>query len=156
MVPQFSSTENRRPFNFHKVYKYSRHKVKDSFIVTIKASPVRFFMNMSYPSSGSVALVSFIILGSYDRSPKAVDTTAQAVGIDDEALKIVNNFWTEPHCRDGMTQQLTDAIINVPHKRLLNEPYPSGVSCLGDFLSYHLRIWERSFFTTIRSDWEGS
>jgi hypothetical protein len=70
---------------------------------------------MSYPPSGRVVLVSFIILGSYDTSPKAVDTTDQAEGIDDEALKIVNNFWTEPQFRDGMTQQLTDAIINVPH-----------------------------------------
>ena len=72
-------------------------------------------MNMSYPPSGRVALVSFIILGSYDTSPKAVDTSAKAEGIDDEALKIVNNFWTDPQYRDGMTQQQINAIINVPH-----------------------------------------
>ncbi len=62
-----------------------------------------------------MALVSSIILGSYDTSPKAVDTSAKAVGTDDEALKIVNNFWADPQYRDGMTLQLTDANINVPH-----------------------------------------
>ena len=60
-------------------------------------------MNMSYPPSGRVALVSFIILGIYDTSPKAVDTSAKAEGIDDEASKIVNNFWAEPQLRDGMS-----------------------------------------------------
>jgi hypothetical protein len=80
-----------------------------------KACPVRFFMNMSYPPSGRVALVSFINLGIYDTGPKAVDTSAKAEGIDDEASKIVNNFWADPQYRDGMTQQQTNAIINDPH-----------------------------------------
>jgi hypothetical protein len=69
---------------------------------------------MLYPLSGRVALVSIIILGRHYTSPQVVDTSAKAAGIDDEALKIVNTFWTEPQFRDGMTRQQIDAIINVP------------------------------------------
>ena len=115
-----------------------------------------FFMNMPYPPSDRVALVSFIILGSYDTSPKAVDTTAKAAGIDDEALKIVNNFWTEPQFRDSMAQQQIDAIIYAPHKRLLIESYPSRVSCRKDLYVSTFASGRDRVFDTIRSDWEGS
>jgi hypothetical protein len=52
-------------------------------------------MNTSYPPSGRAALVSFVILVSSDTTLKAVDKSDKAAGIDDEALKIVNNFWTD-------------------------------------------------------------
>ncbi len=35
MVSQITAAENRKPFDFRKVYKYSRHKVKDSFYPVI-------------------------------------------------------------------------------------------------------------------------
>ena len=41
-----------------------------------------FVMNMSYPPSRSVALVSFIILGCNDTNQKAVDATVNSTRID--------------------------------------------------------------------------
>jgi hypothetical protein len=51
------------------------------------------------PYGGRVALVNFIILGTYDTSLTA------NTEIDDEAWKILNNFWTDSRYRDGITQQ---------------------------------------------------
>ncbi len=70
--------------------------------------------HITVPPGGRVALVNFIILGTYDTSLNAADTSTRATQIDREALKIVNNFWTDPQYRDGMTQQQIDAVINFP------------------------------------------
>lgn len=76
---------------------------------------IDFYYNITVPPAGRVALVNFIILGTYDTSLTAADTSAYATEIDNEAQNIVNNFWTDPQYRDGMTQQQIDAIINFPH-----------------------------------------
>ncbi len=76
---------------------------------------IDFYYNITVQPGGRVALVNFIILGTYDTSLTAVDASALATEIDNEAQNIVNNFWTDPQYRDGMTQQQIDAIINFPH-----------------------------------------
>ncbi|MCK9420600.1 MAG: DUF5018 domain-containing protein [Nitrospirae bacterium] len=78
---------------------------------------IDFSYTITVPVGGSVAIVNFIILGTYDTSLTAADALAKATEIDNEALRIVNNFWsvTDPEFRDGMTQEQIDAIVNFPH-----------------------------------------
>jgi len=68
--------------------------------------------NITVPAGGRVAIVNFILLGSYDTGLIAADTTARATEVDSEAARIVTNFWTDGQYRTGMTQEQIDAIKN--------------------------------------------
>jgi hypothetical protein len=73
---------------------------------------IDFYYTITVPPGGRLALVNFIILGTYDTSLTALDTSAKATEIDTEAQNIVAHFWTDSQYRDGMTQQQIDAIKN--------------------------------------------
>jgi hypothetical protein len=67
---------------------------------------------ITVPAGGKAAIVNFIILGSHDTGLTAPNISARAVEVDDEAARIVNNFWTDGQYRTGMTQEQIDAIKN--------------------------------------------
>lgn len=66
------------------------------------------------PPGGRVTLVHFTILSGESTGKTALSTAAQATTIDIERDRILNNFWTDPRYRDGMTQEQIDSILNFP------------------------------------------
>ncbi len=70
--------------------------------------------NITVPAYGRVAIVNFVLMDGTDTGVAATDTTFLASQIDDEAKNILNNFWTDPQYRDGMTTQQINAIWNFP------------------------------------------
>lgn len=68
--------------------------------------------DITVPASGSVALVNFIVMGTYDTGLTAADTTARATEVDAAAAAIVSKFRTDGQYRTGMTQAQINAIMN--------------------------------------------
>jgi hypothetical protein len=69
--------------------------------------------NVTVPANGRVAIVNFVIMDGTDTG-YALSPYSLAAEIDDEAKKILNNFWTDPEYQDGMTSQQISAILNFP------------------------------------------
>lgn len=67
---------------------------------------------ITVPAGGKVALVNFIIMGGYDTGLTATNVSGRATQIDQEAARIVINFWLDGQYRTGMTQEQIDAIEN--------------------------------------------
>jgi hypothetical protein len=76
------------------------------------------FIDVTYdvtvPAYGMVAIVNFVIMDGTDTGYYATGASSQAAEIDVEAKNILNNFWTDPEYRDGMTSQQISAISNFP------------------------------------------
>ena len=66
------------------------------------------------PPGGRVTLVHFTLLNGESTGKTATNTAARATTIDLERDKILNNFWSDPRYRDGMTQAQIDTIQNFP------------------------------------------
>lgn len=66
------------------------------------------------PPGGRVTLVHFTIMSGESTGKTATGTAARATTIDAERDKILNNFWSDPRYRDGMTQAQIDTIQNFP------------------------------------------
>ena len=66
------------------------------------------------PPGGRVTLVHFTIMSGESTGQTATDMAARATTIDAERDKILNNFWSDPRYRDGMTQSQIDTIQNFP------------------------------------------
>ena len=66
------------------------------------------------PPGGMVTLVQFTILNGESTGKTATGIAARATTIDLERDKILNNFWSDPRYRDGMTQAQIDTIQNFP------------------------------------------
>lgn len=64
------------------------------------------------PPGGSVTLVHFTIMSGESTGQTATDIAARATTVDAERDKILNNFWSDPRYRDGMTQGQIDTIQN--------------------------------------------
>ena len=64
------------------------------------------------PPGGSQAIVNFVIMGGVKTSLSATDASARATAIDTENQYILNNFWSDPRLRDGMTTEQLNHIAN--------------------------------------------
>lgn len=68
--------------------------------------------DITVPAGGTVTLANFLLLSGATTGVDALDITARCTLIDEEAVKIANNFRTDVSYQRGMTQLQLDTLQN--------------------------------------------